>query len=1071
VTGRVGARNSGWRVRTGPPTWAGARVVICNGRDTGHPRAGGAEQYCVRIAQHMHSEGATVTLLTARHRGSARSEQVSFGKVVRHGHAYTVYFRTLLWLVAHRRRVDAVLDSQNGIPFFSPLAVSRRTPVLLLIHQVHQRRFTADFRWPRGQIGRWLEATASRWVYRRRAVCVVSPSSRADVRRELALRGPVYLATRGVDGPGAGIPRARSARPVIVCASRLVEHERVHLLLGAMAGVHAGPRGAEPPGAELHIVGDGPARDHLVRLGAALGGAERIFFHGQLPDGERGALIGRAWLGVSASTGGDWGADALEAAAAGVPTVALAVPGLREAIRPGVTGWLVDDVADLTDTLRAALAELAPASAARAWEERCRAWATRFTWPATADRLLGVLDTERIMRRRHAGRDRRIRADSGSVVELPHDLVSRADLTRLRGTDQIRRTADGVTLLLAGADEEEARHALARIGVEQPRECPIRVARQRDLIGWEYSIFRWNIRSDGAAGAPGGPRTAAAAPIPAARQPVDAIDARPAGEPGPPPVNAAPPVGRKRRRPPAALWYSAGAFALALVLRLVFIHRSYDLFIDEVSYAEVGRNIADGSGLILDGHPFHLHPPLLFALIALLVKLTGTHGGLAYTAIDLRPLDAFFGALDCAAVTGFLMFLVRRRLAIAAGLLLALDPFLVSYDSRLLLEAPAMAGAAIGMLLLAVAAETGRAETRIGLIAGFCFAAAIVTKETYGFVSVAPLVILIVAQPGPQRRVRTQALATAVAGYGCYLAGIVLTGQSSGWFAQQTGGLSRLLGRTQITGFNQPHSVSFLSRLLANFTSFVVPYSLIGVGSLAAGWLLLRWLRYPALRAVHPGTTTVAVWCACGAAELAYAMVGGTLEEQMFYPLLVTGVACSAVAAEEFLRHDPRPVRWRIADGAGRRRRHATRWVAVAAVVTFFAATAVDLDVWVRVHTTPDNTYVRMLAWSRQEIPNGSTVSVTDDASQFIMSGVRLGRWSTEPALVANRVDYVLISTTLVDQGYGIATPAFAGLLEKRARLVFDAAGPTMGHLRVYDVRQLVAEDRHSAVKAKETPP
>ena len=50
----------------------------------------------------------------------------------------------------------------------------------------------------------------------------------------------------------------------------------------------------------------------------------------------------RAAARLRARTREGWGQVVLEAAAHGVPTLARDVPGLRDSIRDGVTGWLVD---------------------------------------------------------------------------------------------------------------------------------------------------------------------------------------------------------------------------------------------------------------------------------------------------------------------------------------------------------------------------------------------------------------------------------------------------------------------------------------------------------------------------------------------------------------------------------------------------------------------------------------------------------------------------------------------------------------------------------------------------------
>src|SRR4051812_43352941 len=109
-------------------------IVVTNWRDLKHPQAGGAELVCQEFAAQAAAAGYRVTLLTASVQGQPRRESVDGYTIRRAGGQFTVYLHALIWLLLNRRSVDAVLDSQNGIPFFTPLAVSRRTPVILLLH-------------------------------------------------------------------------------------------------------------------------------------------------------------------------------------------------------------------------------------------------------------------------------------------------------------------------------------------------------------------------------------------------------------------------------------------------------------------------------------------------------------------------------------------------------------------------------------------------------------------------------------------------------------------------------------------------------------------------------------------------------------------------------------------------------------------------------------------------------------------------------------------------------------------------------------------------------------------------
>ena len=62
-------------------------------------------------------------------------------------------------MLAYRKYIRGVVDSQNGIPFFSPLVVRRRTPVLMLLHHVHTDQFGLYFPPLVARAGAWLERT------------------------------------------------------------------------------------------------------------------------------------------------------------------------------------------------------------------------------------------------------------------------------------------------------------------------------------------------------------------------------------------------------------------------------------------------------------------------------------------------------------------------------------------------------------------------------------------------------------------------------------------------------------------------------------------------------------------------------------------------------------------------------------------------------------------------------------------------------------------------------------------------------------------------------------------------
>ncbi|TKJ32130.1 glycosyltransferase family 4 protein [Blastococcus sp. CCUG 61487] len=439
----------------------GSRILVLNWRDVRHPMAGGAEQYMHEIGSRWVESGAHVTWLTAAVTGRPGHERLDGMHVRRAGGALSVYPRTALrgWLA--RGHFDAVVDCQNGIPFFSPLFAGRRTPIVQVVHHVHQDQFGTHFPAPAAALGRWLEGPASRSVYRDRPIVAVSPSTRHELRTRLRFRGPVFVVPNGtVDLPSRNSRRA--TEPTIVLVSRLVVHKRIDLLLGHLSTV-----ADAVPGLRVEIVGDGPDRARLQNLTDELGLQSTVTFHGRTSDEVRDELLSRAWLTTSTSQAEGWGCAVLEAAAWGVPCLALRVPGVRDSVLDGETGWLVDEPGQLGAALTGALRHVSDPVRADQFAESCRAWASCFSWDRSADLLAGVVSAEiSRMAAVTAGRPvahREARSDIAVLAVVPRPAAELS--AALRTTDEIVADGERTAVVLNGCDETAAVSVMTRLGV------------------------------------------------------------------------------------------------------------------------------------------------------------------------------------------------------------------------------------------------------------------------------------------------------------------------------------------------------------------------------------------------------------------------------------------------------------------------------------------------------------------------------------------------------------------------------------------------------------------------------
>ncbi|QKW09734.1 glycosyltransferase family 4 protein [Streptomyces sp. NA04227] len=459
-----------------------ADILFLNWRDPGHPRAGGAEAYCFEIASRFAAAGAHVTHFSARYPGAAPRGTRDGVRMLRGGGTYGVYAAAARHLLGHRHGYDAVIDFQNGIPFFSPLFTPRWTADICVIHHVHQSQFDLMLPRPLNIVGRMLEKQAGSAVYRGRPVVVVSPSTLEGTRRELGFHNPIYIVPNGSppaatsDNP-ASTPR--SDTPTLAVVSRLMPQKRIDLLVRAMPQL-----ACRIPDLRLDIAGEGPELGALRDLAEDLGVADITHFHGHVSEEAKQRLLAGAWLTVVPSAAEGWGLTVIEANAAGTPTLAYDVPGLRDAVRPGHNGWLLPPEGDLADGVAAALETLAePAARARA-ATRCRSWAAAFSWDDSAERLAAVV-LEEIRRTRRHQRSRRRPSDLTVVGRFRAEDAEDAAATEaalervLRQTDTWVRDGDRFHLLLHGCDEVRALRALHRLGVHAPE---LTLASRQDVL-------------------------------------------------------------------------------------------------------------------------------------------------------------------------------------------------------------------------------------------------------------------------------------------------------------------------------------------------------------------------------------------------------------------------------------------------------------------------------------------------------------------------------------------------------------------------------------------------------------
>ncbi len=177
------------------------------------------------------------------------------------------------------------------------------------------------------------------------ADAVLAPS--AVIRDELHARGvraPIAVVPTGVDlerfRPGDREAARRSlgvgqGEPLVLYVGRLDREKSVDRVLGAFERV-----ASTIPAARLVLVGQGTEAERLRRTAASLPVAERIRFLGLRPHDSLAECYQAADVFLFASETETQGLVLAEAAACGLPAVAVDAPGCDEVVRDGDTGIL-----------------------------------------------------------------------------------------------------------------------------------------------------------------------------------------------------------------------------------------------------------------------------------------------------------------------------------------------------------------------------------------------------------------------------------------------------------------------------------------------------------------------------------------------------------------------------------------------------------------------------------------------------------------------------------------------------------------------------------------------------------
>lgn len=301
----------------------------------GLDRVGGAEQQVVLLAKGLWRRGWRVSVVALSGSGGPAAAELQKAGVrfqsleMRKGIADPRgWFRFQHWLWRERPDVlHAHLPHAAWLARWSRLAA----PVPLVVDTLHSSAT--------GTAGRHWGYACSRW-FTDHVTAVSQATAASHLAAGMVDAGNLSVVSNGIDVDAWQTdPRARlEARQALgigndflwLAVGRLDAVKDYPTLLNALARAPKTPR--------LLVLGSGPLKKELRNLATALGLGHRVRFAGFESDVARhmhaadGFVLSSRYEGLPLVL--------LEAGACAVPVVATDVPGTREVVVPGETGWL-----------------------------------------------------------------------------------------------------------------------------------------------------------------------------------------------------------------------------------------------------------------------------------------------------------------------------------------------------------------------------------------------------------------------------------------------------------------------------------------------------------------------------------------------------------------------------------------------------------------------------------------------------------------------------------------------------------------------------------------------------------
>lgn len=360
------------------------RILALNWRDPHNPEAGGAEIHLHEILKRAVKAGHEVIHVSHAIQWLPDKETIDGVQIHRHGKWFSYNFTIEKYCKSlDLNSFDLIIEDICKVPVFSPLW--SKTPVLAIVPHLFGTTAFREVSAPKAIYVNLLEAMIPR-VYRNSNFVAISDSTKHDLVRRGIKADKVSVVPCGIDTDFYLYdPTTVPLKNSLLFVGRLKKYKGVQYLLQAMKILQS-----RDISTNLTIIGEGDYSHSLKLLVGKLHLQDFVSFEGFISQDEKLKWLQSTDVAVFPSAKEGWGLTVIEANCCGTPVVASNSDGLRDSVKNGETGILVnnEDPLALADALESILID--PEKRAL-YSQNALSWARSFNWDTTGEKMLEIM--------------------------------------------------------------------------------------------------------------------------------------------------------------------------------------------------------------------------------------------------------------------------------------------------------------------------------------------------------------------------------------------------------------------------------------------------------------------------------------------------------------------------------------------------------------------------------------------------------------------------------------------------------------------------------------------------------